>query len=785
MPGFSSIDGISSQLNTTAIVDAIMEFERRPAVLLEQRQAEKTQIVTMLKALEAKFIALGAQLKQLMRQSTFETASVSVSDETYLSGTAVGRVPAGSYDFQVLSLARNHQLASQGFNSESMAELGTGTIRIQVGDGSDKEIVIDATNNSLVGIKQAINDADAGVTASIINDGSSTNPYRLILTADKSGAGNSISVNVDLTGGSTLNFATGAFDQPEEVSVASGSSAAISLGNTASYAGDCNKVYTFTVKGTGSQTVGSDVILIEWDDGSDPENPRTIAVTEADSEIELVGDTADGLKLSFSAGTLTAGDTFQVAAFHPLIQEASDARIAYGPAGGNGSPVLVSSETNTFEDVVNGLNLEVFRETPAGETITVNTDIDYARIKEKINGFIDAYNAVIEFIDKQNTYDPDTEESGTLFADPTLYHMDSSLRRVAVSSVADLGSGLNMLYAIGIRSTASGKMELTRPDRLDERLRENLDDVISLFGNSADSSDSHIEFVSATAQTAASREFQVDIAAAATRGRYEGIAISDPSGVPLQLTSTNNKLRLKVDGVVSDTLALEAKTYTSAQALVEEIQVKIDNDPRIGTRGLTVEWVDNGDGTGYLEFQSSLYGSSSAVAIDETVEGSAFAVLGLLGGTAEAGTDVVGTINGEQADGRGQLLIGKDGNELTEGLKLRITYDPEQISGGVEGSVRLVKGIASQMSDVADRFSRSVTGVLSGKIRAYQTQVEDLEEQIAAIDKRLELRRESLRAEFYAMEMALGELDAQSRFLDSQLAGINLNWMSNLNSQYR
>ena len=56
-----------------------------------------------------------------------------------------------------------------------------------------KSITIDSTNNTLAGIRDAINAAGMGVTATIVNDGSGT-PYRLSLTSTSSGASNSLKI---------------------------------------------------------------------------------------------------------------------------------------------------------------------------------------------------------------------------------------------------------------------------------------------------------------------------------------------------------------------------------------------------------------------------------------------------------------------------------------------------------------------------------------------------------------------------------------------------------------
>jgi len=309
MQGITSFDGLSSGLNTTQIVDTLIQLQRRNAVLLEQEQASKTNIVTSLNALQAKIVALNAEAAQLGRKGTWEAASIKLSDDKALSATAAGRVAAGSYDLKVLSLARNHQLASQGYSDQSLSSFGTGSITLGVGAASLKTIIIDTTNNSLVGIKKAINDAKAGVTASIINDGSSSRPYRLILTAEKTGLANSISVTSALSGGTNPNFNTASFDVPERLTKAVTSTSAITLASAASFTGSTNKTYTFTIAGAGLQTIGSDTITINWSDGT---NSGSIVATQADTEVELVGAGSDGLKLSFGSGKLNSSDQFQV-----------------------------------------------------------------------------------------------------------------------------------------------------------------------------------------------------------------------------------------------------------------------------------------------------------------------------------------------------------------------------------------------------------------------------------------------------------------------------------------
>ncbi|MFQ6007518.1 MAG: flagellar filament capping protein FliD [Candidatus Zixiibacteriota bacterium] len=769
-----SIEGINSGLNTAEIVDAILAYERRNITFLEQQQAEKTSIITTLKALQAKFLALHTSLTKLSRSSTFDAATVQVSDESILSATVSGRVGTGSYDIQVLSLARNHQLASQGFDDESLASFGTGTISISLGDGSTQTITIDATNNSLVGIKKAINDAKASVTATIINDGSSSKPYRLMITSEKTGVANKINITSNLTGGYNLDFSSSSFDSPELIDIASATTSQITLGATASYTGSENKIYTFTVAGTGTQTVGTDSITINWSDGT---NSGSIVVSQADTEIELTGAGADGLKLSFSAGTLTAGDTFQVSTFAPVLQEASDARISLGSSSGGGSPIIVTSDTNRFSNLIGGLSITVFKETGAGQSVAISTETDINSIKNAINDFITRFNEVNDYIDEQNTYDAESDEVGVLFGDFTLQMMQNSLRGLLASKIDGLEGQYNNLYAIGIRTNASGSLAIVNNSRFEEALKNNLDDVMKLFINAGTSSSNFIEFISSTSETRAGENYEVDITQAATRGRFQGSGIADPATTPLTLDSSNNRLKLIVDGLASNEIILSEKTYTSADELVAEIQSKIDNDDNIGNRGLTVQWVGSGTGSGYLLLESSVYGSTSQVQIVTTIANSAYTALGLANGTSLAGQNVAGTINGESADGKGQYLTGKEGNETTAGLKLRITLEPSQVISGSEGTITVSKGVAARLADLIDSFTKAGEGLFDRKIGSYQRQIDALQERIADYEERLELKRESLYKKFYEMEVALGELNVQSQFLTNQISGINNNWL--------
>ena len=774
MPGFNSIDGLSSGLDTTSIIDQIMEFERRPAALLEIQQAEKTAMVSAMQALSAKFIGLNTTAIALNTKSTFEQASLSISDDTILSATADGRVGKGTFDLQVLALAHNHQVASQGFSVNDGAVFGSGTISLQVGNDNLREITIDSDNNSLSGIKDAINDANVGVTASLISDGTTSNSYRLILNANKTGKDNEIQFTSNLTGGTeSFNFSSSTFDVPEIVSFDDLTTTAVTLGMTAANSGSENKTYTFTVASSGLQTIGSDVITLDWTDGT---NSGSVLITQADTDIELVGAGADGLSIAFAAGDLNEGDSFQINSFAPLLQQASDATISFGAGGAGGSPITISSDTNTFKDVIENVDIDVNKLTGAGETVTINTDVNTAGIKEKLNAYISAYNSLVEYVDNQNKYTEDTDLAPPLFGDTTVWTVSNALRRNVSSTIQGIDSKFNQLYSIGIRTKGDGKLGIVDSGALDKALDENLNDVIKMFVDSANSTNNGISLISTTEKTRTNIEFTINITQAATHGGYAGESLVNLSDTSLTIDNNNNKMKLKVDGLVSDEIVLTEKTYNSSEALIAELQQKINADEKIGARGVIAEWIDNEDGSGYVKISSATYGESSKIEFDNSVGNTAYASLGLATGSVVEGKDVEGTINGEEAEGSGQTLKGLNGNEYTEGLKIKVDLVEADVTDGIEGTFEVVKGFAAKQVDMVNSLTRSKTGLFERKTASIQKQIEHIGERIEDIDVRLAYRRDSLFMQFFKMEEALTQLNTESSFLQSQLAGLNLNW---------
>jgi flagellar hook-associated protein 2 len=152
--------------------------------------------------------------------STASTAQYSAtsSDTALLTTSASNNASPGNYNVTVTKLAQMQKLLAVGRIDTSTA-IGSGvdtTVTFTLGTISSVlgpvngvysdatfsanaskapvSVVIGASNNTLAGIRDAINAAHAGVTASIINDGGAS-PYRLTITSNDTGATNSLSIS--------------------------------------------------------------------------------------------------------------------------------------------------------------------------------------------------------------------------------------------------------------------------------------------------------------------------------------------------------------------------------------------------------------------------------------------------------------------------------------------------------------------------------------------------------------------------------------------------------------
>lgn len=216
--------GLGSGLDINAIVSKLMAVESQPLTALAAKEASYQARITAFGTLKAGLSALQTALSGLLDAKSMKTTTAGVADSSLASATAGSAAVPGTYSLKVSLLAQAHKIASAGFASVNDV-VGSGTLTFSFGslDGSAftvnadapaRSVTIPVGQNTLAGIRDAVNAAGIGVTATIVNDGS-TSGNRLVFSSVASGAANSLKVTVaddDATPTDNLGLSRLAYD---------------------------------------------------------------------------------------------------------------------------------------------------------------------------------------------------------------------------------------------------------------------------------------------------------------------------------------------------------------------------------------------------------------------------------------------------------------------------------------------------------------------------------------------------------------------------------------------
>ena len=191
--GSINFGGLASGLDTKAIVDAILNAERRPAVKLESKQTLYRARKSALDQMRAKLTAFSDAMRGLSADVTFRGRIATVSDDAFLRAAPGAGAETGIFSIEVLDLAAAHKVRSAGVAASDQGLVSDGTITIQAGGKSAITVNVSAAsgNNSLEAVRDAINNADQGVAAAVLYDGTG---YRLVVRSEETGVSHALTI---------------------------------------------------------------------------------------------------------------------------------------------------------------------------------------------------------------------------------------------------------------------------------------------------------------------------------------------------------------------------------------------------------------------------------------------------------------------------------------------------------------------------------------------------------------------------------------------------------------
>jgi flagellar hook-associated protein 2 len=221
LSGFNNID-------FSSILEAVMVQERVPFTALGTKKAALQQQNTQLGALAGKLASLQSAAGNLSSPDSLSVLSATSSDPASVGVSTSSGSVAGVYDVVVTQRAKAQVTASTNTATENQIVTTGGTLSLLVGSNPPVNIVAGG-NMTLRQVADAINDADAGVNASVVQV--TPGNYRLVLTAAQTGTANGFTFTSTLGNGITFGGADATYGQPGDGNAVDAADAQVTVNN--------------------------------------------------------------------------------------------------------------------------------------------------------------------------------------------------------------------------------------------------------------------------------------------------------------------------------------------------------------------------------------------------------------------------------------------------------------------------------------------------------------------------------------------------------------------------
>jgi flagellar hook-associated protein 2 len=772
-----SSPGIGSNLDINGIVSQLMAVEKQPLTKLARREAVYQSQISAYGNLKSALSSFQTAVSALGTTSKFQANTATPADATVLTASASSSAVPGTYSLNISKLAQAQSLVATGQASMTTAigaavnttltfDFGTisggaftayngvtGTGGTYAGStftsngAGVKTVTISSTNNSLQGIRDSINNANVGVTATIVNDGGAT-PYRLALSSNSIGKTNSMKISVagDATVAGLLGHDPAGTQNLKESATAQNAE--------------------FTANG----------IFV-----SKASNTITDVIQGVTLNLAKTTASATTLSVARDTASVTTSVNAFVKAYNDLTKTLTD--LTYydsktkqsGPLNGDATARSIQSQLrSTIGSPLTGVSGSYTLLSQIG--ITSNKDgtlaVNATTLQNAINTNFNAVAGV--FAEMGVPTDSLINYSGaTSKTLPGTY-------AVSVSQVGTQGNAVAAAAATTHGNTIGSAAAGLTIDATNNTLNVTLDGVSSVVTLASGTYtaatlatevqtaiNADATFTAAGKSVTASQSNGVMSITSASTGALSNVSVTGGNGLtnlmgvpttgPVTVVSAgvNDTLNLTINGV-SASVTVAAGNY-SAAALAAQLQSAINGTPAFSISGTSTTVSQS---AGALTITSNNYGSGSSVT---TAGGSG--ITDLLGGSAVSttGLDTIGTINGVAATAAGQYLTGATGN-AAEGLKIQVTGGVT----GARGSVSYSQGYASKLGKLADTLL-ATTGTIATRTTGITSSITSLGKRRDSFNLRMVKVEENLRKQFTALDVMIGKMSTTSNFLTQQL----------------
>ncbi len=461
--GTINVLGIGSGLDLQGILDQLREIERQP---IEQMESEKDYYENRLTEydwLTTQVLDLKSTILDLSLESTYLSRDVSSSGSAIEATADVGAL-TGNYTVDVSQLAHKSLWQSAtGFSSPSdTVNTSEDVLQISVGDQSFSVLV--PANTSLQGLAELINNAtdNPGVTASVVDTGSPSYPYRLVLQANNTGENYRIVVTQEL---SNLSF--------EEVTGQPNIIRSGFYSNSTDIVTDVDTSLTIQVDSLSSKTI------------------NIAANTTVEDLVDLINENMNDTSLKAYLMRDSSGNYFidlrspesitiiddPSNLFPNEIQSNGESLNAFLTVDG----IQYQRTSNSISDIIPGVTITL--KDTGSSTISVSSN--YEEVENLFSSFIENVNSLIQTLKEKMSVNEETGEEGPLYDSSVAENLIRDLQRGLLETVNN-PYGPDSLLELGVTFNRDGTISLDE-ETFDNAIRQNPEGVEKLLVGDEDS----------------------------------------------------------------------------------------------------------------------------------------------------------------------------------------------------------------------------------------------------------------------------------------------------------
>ena len=735
---FSALN-VGSGLNTSELIKNLVDAERAPKEEKINRKIETAEVsISAIAELKNTISDSNSVIKSLDGTEVFTGSSTNTAVSLKVIDPA--KVNQMMSTVSVSQLAKSQTLVFDGFASAT-SNVGSGVINFQRGSWSNGVFTSDTKYNSvdvnigdtaysITDIKDAINAANLGATASVVKKGATD--FALVIRA-ASGSSNAFQISVTEGNNAGLKKIEHASISSNTSSISSSVGATITTSSSHGYqVGD-------TIKYIAAGTALNGLTSL---------NSYKVSTVPSSTSFTLTNE--DGSSITYGGGNGNSQDQF--------IRTNTET-VAGVDASFQIDGVTVTRSNNIIDDVIDGASLTLSSTTTSDAYVSISTSKD--KVLSALNNLIEEVNKISSQITELTARGLNGEKKGALAGDTTMRSISERLKRITTQPMEGFGDKTIFLANLGVTTTQDGQLVLNNRT-FDEAFEKNPQDLTSLFTDRLHSTSSLVvpKLSGAQTKTYKTGRYYFDLG---TQGKLTGSSPSkDISSFNFTPSSGSQNLQLTVNGTQSGNIQLTGGPYDTTSSLAAALKTAINSDNTLANAGIAVEveYISNN----YV-ITSKKYGSNSSVILN-SIDASLEEYLSLNSGSSSTGTG--GTVGASLTNSAlEQTSLGfrtTSGDAM--GLSLNVT-DP--------GASAYISIGNSFLSGLSDYFSQILTpkGILTTKTDNLNKDLNEYNEDLVDLDEEIEKTRERYKEQYGAMEATVNSFKRTGEYLTNYMEAQN------------